>query len=246
MKATSPTDWIGSLAVDKDGNQLGEIRSILNDDETQKPEWAVVSTGFLGADKPVPLAGARPEGDKVWANVTKDQVKSAPDVQDVTHLTPDEEVSLFDHYGVPYGGDTVTSTGDPTASGKGQSTGRMPLHEEELTAKKQNFNELMDTLVHGLVRGIPATHATLMIHDPATGAFVNHREETSLEEGSAVDSIRADSPVVQWLTATEGLLVKEEVKLWKRQVDAWPPLQRICHRICDGPRRYIPEISGTL
>jgi signal transduction histidine kinase len=76
-----------------------------------------------------------------------------------------------------------------------------------------NFNELVDTLVHGLVRGIPATHATLMIHDPATGAFVNYREETTLEEGSTVDAIRADSPVVQWLTSVEGLLVKEEVKL---------------------------------
>jgi signal transduction histidine kinase len=76
-----------------------------------------------------------------------------------------------------------------------------------------NFNELVDTLVHGLVRGIPGTHATLMIHDPATGAFLNHREETTLDEGSAVDSIRADSPVVQWLTSVEGLLVKEEVKL---------------------------------
>jgi signal transduction histidine kinase len=76
-----------------------------------------------------------------------------------------------------------------------------------------NFNELVDTLVHGLVRGIPATHATLMIHDPATGAFVNSREETTLEEGSTVDAIRADSPVVQWLTSVEGLLVKEEVKL---------------------------------
>ena len=76
-----------------------------------------------------------------------------------------------------------------------------------------NFNELVDTLVHGLVRGIPGTHATLMIHDPATGAFLNYREETTLDEGSGVESIRADSPVVQWLGSTEGLLVKEEVKL---------------------------------
>src|ERR1041385_8247953 len=47
-----------------------------------------------------------------------------------------------------------------------------------------NFNELVDTLVHGLVRGIPGTHATLMIHDTATGAFLHYRAETTLEEGS--------------------------------------------------------------
>jgi signal transduction histidine kinase len=76
-----------------------------------------------------------------------------------------------------------------------------------------NFNELVDSLVQGLVSGIPATHATLMIHDPATGAFVNYREDTTLDEGSAPEAIRADSPIAQWLTTTEGLLVKEEVKL---------------------------------
>jgi len=76
-----------------------------------------------------------------------------------------------------------------------------------------NFNELVDTLVHGLVRGIPGTHATLMIHDPGTGAFLNYREETTLDEGASVDAIRSDSPIVQWLSGTDGLLVKEEAKL---------------------------------
>jgi signal transduction histidine kinase len=76
-----------------------------------------------------------------------------------------------------------------------------------------NFNELVDTLVHGLVRGIPVTHAGLMIHDSATNTFVNYREETTLDEGSGADAIASDSPIVQWLSGDEGLLVKEEVKL---------------------------------
>jgi len=76
-----------------------------------------------------------------------------------------------------------------------------------------NFNELVDTLVHGLVRGIPVTHATLMIYDASTNTFASYREETTLDEGAGVEFIRADSPIVQWLTRTEGLLVKEEVKL---------------------------------
>jgi signal transduction histidine kinase len=76
-----------------------------------------------------------------------------------------------------------------------------------------NFNELVDTLVHGLVRGVPVTHATLMIYDPNTNAFVSYREETTLEEGSGVEMIRGDSPIVQWLGRNEGLLVKEEAKL---------------------------------
>jgi signal transduction histidine kinase len=76
-----------------------------------------------------------------------------------------------------------------------------------------NFNELIDTLVHGLVRGVPLSHATLMIFDTASNTFVTYREETTLEEGSGVDRIRGDSPIVQWVMGTEGLLVKEEAKL---------------------------------
>jgi signal transduction histidine kinase len=76
-----------------------------------------------------------------------------------------------------------------------------------------NFNELVDTLIHGLVRGIPVTHAGLMIHDAATNTFVNYREETTLDEGSGADAIPSDSPIVQWLSGEEGLLVKEEIKL---------------------------------
>jgi signal transduction histidine kinase len=76
-----------------------------------------------------------------------------------------------------------------------------------------NFNELVDTLVHGLVRGIPVTHAGLMIYDATTNTFVNYREETTLDEGSGADAIPSDSPIVQWLSGNEGLLVKEEVKL---------------------------------
>jgi hypothetical protein len=87
------------------------------------------------------------------------------------------------------------------------------LHLSKRMSSILNFNELVDTLVHGLVRGIPATHATLMIHDPGTGAFLNYREETTLEEARRWTRSASDSPVVQWLTSVEGLLVKEEVKL---------------------------------
>jgi signal transduction histidine kinase len=75
-----------------------------------------------------------------------------------------------------------------------------------------NFNELVDTLIHGLVRGIPVTHTALMIYDSNTNTFSNYREETTVDEGVGVLTIRGDSPVVHWLS-DEGLLVKEEAKL---------------------------------
>jgi signal transduction histidine kinase len=76
-----------------------------------------------------------------------------------------------------------------------------------------HFGLLMETLVHGLVRGVPLTHCSLMIYDAARSAFVVYRDETNIGEGAAVTMIPLESPVVQWLNQTGRLLVKEEAKL---------------------------------
>jgi signal transduction histidine kinase len=76
-----------------------------------------------------------------------------------------------------------------------------------------DFGRLMETLVHGLVRGVPLTHCSLMIYDPSRSAFVLYREENSLGEGAGITAIAVESPIVQWLSQTGRVLVKEEVKL---------------------------------
>src|SRR5204863_2389133 len=40
-----------------------------------------------------------------------------------------------------------------------------------------HFGLLMETLVHGLVRGVPLTHCSLMIYDPQRSAFAVFRED---------------------------------------------------------------------
>jgi signal transduction histidine kinase len=76
-----------------------------------------------------------------------------------------------------------------------------------------DFGRLMETLVHGLVRGVPLTHCALMIYDASKSAFVLYREENNHGEGVGVSAILVDSPIVQWLNQTGRVLVKEEVKL---------------------------------
>jgi signal transduction histidine kinase len=76
-----------------------------------------------------------------------------------------------------------------------------------------DFGRLMETLVHGLVRGVPLTHCVLMIYDAQRSAFAVYREDASVGERSAVPPIRIDSRVVQWLNQTGRVLVKEEAKL---------------------------------
>ena len=76
-----------------------------------------------------------------------------------------------------------------------------------------DFGRLMETLVHGLVRGVPLTHCVLMIYDAERSAFVVYREDATVGEGVGTVAIRGDSRIVQWLNQTGRVLVKEEVKL---------------------------------
>ena len=75
------------------------------------------------------------------------------------------------------------------------------------------FRKLVDTLVQGLVRGIPLTHCVLLVYDRAANAYVVQREESYGEGKPEITTIRADSPIVQWLQLSGEVLVKEEVKL---------------------------------
>jgi signal transduction histidine kinase len=76
-----------------------------------------------------------------------------------------------------------------------------------------DFRKIVDTLLHGLVRGIPLTHCVLLIYDRAANSYVLLREETAGEATGGVRHITATSPIVQWLQLSGEVLVKEEIKL---------------------------------
>ena len=100
---TDAYQWHGRTMVGSDGEKIGKITEIYEDPETGKPEWATVSSGLFGTKSNfVPLAGASPDGEDVRADVTKDQVKDAPGVENDGDLSEAEERRLFEHYGVPY------------------------------------------------------------------------------------------------------------------------------------------------
>src|SRR3712207_7363861 len=52
--------------LDRNGDKIGSIDSIYVDEQTDRPEWALVNTGMFGPKSSfVPLAGASPRGDDV-------------------------------------------------------------------------------------------------------------------------------------------------------------------------------------
>jgi signal transduction histidine kinase len=76
-----------------------------------------------------------------------------------------------------------------------------------------DIGKLVDTLIRGLVRGVPLTHASLLVYDPKDNAYVPYREETSVDDMLPATPIRPDSTIAQWLQRTGEILVKDEIKL---------------------------------
>ena len=104
ITATDVRDLMGATLVDSSGNKIGKIGQVFLDDETGRPEWATVNTGFFGANESfVPLAEASRTGEDLTVPYDKDQVKDAPNVSPENgHLEQSEEAQLYRHYGLEY------------------------------------------------------------------------------------------------------------------------------------------------
>ena len=117
--------WRGRVMVDRDSDKIGEVVDIYLDNETERPEWAVVRTGLFGLRSTfVPLAEAREVGDELQVPHQRLQVKRAPNIEPDGQLSAAEEAELYRHYGLDY--DTVTldsgaSAGQPLAEPAGRA-----------------------------------------------------------------------------------------------------------------------------
>jgi uncharacterized protein (TIGR02271 family) len=107
-KTTSPgmseiSSWRGRVMIGSDSEKIGKIDEIYLDEETGRPEWALVNTGLFGMKSNfVPLTGASPEGEEIRADYTKDQVQDAPGVDPEGQLSQSAEATLYRHYGLEY------------------------------------------------------------------------------------------------------------------------------------------------
>ena len=117
---SSALEWEGRTLMDRDGDKIGKIDALYLDQETDRPEWALVNTGMFGSKSSfVPLTGATARGDDVIAQINVSQVKDAPKIDPKEELSEQQEAELFRHYGIDY-----TMEGSVTATGNGHTTGQ--------------------------------------------------------------------------------------------------------------------------
>ena len=100
----SVTEWHGKMLVDSNGEKIGKLQDVYVDVETDEPQFATVKEGFIGRHLTfVPLGGIHIGPDDLQVQVTKEQVRSAPDIEmHGEELTQADESALYHHFEMIY------------------------------------------------------------------------------------------------------------------------------------------------
>jgi len=97
-------EWHGKMLVDRNGEHIGKLQDVYVDVETDEPQFATVKEGFIGRHLTfVPLAGIQIGPDDLQVTATKEQVRSAPEIE--MHgegLSQADESTLYHHFEMNY------------------------------------------------------------------------------------------------------------------------------------------------
>lgn len=97
-------EWHGKMLFDVAGEKLGKLQDVYVDVATDEPQFATVKEGVIGRHLTfVPLAGIQIGPDSLQTQVTKDQVRSAPEIEmHGDELSQADESSLYHHFEMNY------------------------------------------------------------------------------------------------------------------------------------------------
>ncbi len=97
-------EWHGKMLVDRNGEKIGKLQDVYVDVETDVPQFATVKEGFIGRHLTfVPLGGIQVGPDGLQVSVTKEQVRTAPDIEmHGEELSQADESTLYHHFELNY------------------------------------------------------------------------------------------------------------------------------------------------
>lgn len=93
-------EWLGKAVHDRDGARLGRLRDVYVDVETDQPQFGTVKEGIFPRHLTfVPLVGVQVGPDRLRVGATKEQVRSAPDIElQGEELSQADESALYHHF----------------------------------------------------------------------------------------------------------------------------------------------------
>src|SRR5437764_10227834 len=97
-------EWHGKDLVDRDGEKIGKLQDVYVDVETNEPMFGTVKEGLISRHLTfVPLAGITIGPDNLEVPVSREQVKSAPNIElHGDELSRTDESTLYHHYQLNY------------------------------------------------------------------------------------------------------------------------------------------------
>ena len=104
------SDWRGKDILDRDDEKIGKLQDVYVDTETEQPMFGTVKEGLVSKHLTfVPLDGATASPDGLKVDVSKKQVKDAPNIDQDGELDATGEKALYGHYELPYASATTAS-----------------------------------------------------------------------------------------------------------------------------------------
>ncbi len=134
-EVTHAYGFVGRTLLDRDGDKIGKVDEVYEDQQGGQPEWALVNTGLFGTKKTfVPLRGAHPVGEDVRVPLAREQIKDAPRIDAEGELSESEERLLFEHYQVDY-----TTAGTTTATDRRGADVSGPTTDDAMTRSEEEL-----------------------------------------------------------------------------------------------------------
>src|SRR5487761_1688359 len=97
-------EWHGKMLVDRKGEKIGKLQDVYVDVETDEPQFGTVKEGIIGRHLTfVPLGGIQIGPENLQVQVTKEQVRTAPDLAKYgEELSQADESALYHHFELNY------------------------------------------------------------------------------------------------------------------------------------------------
>jgi PRC-barrel domain len=102
--AWNVADWHGKMLVDCLGQKIGKLQDVYVDVETDEPQFATVKEGLLDRHLTfVPVGGIKVGPDELQVAISKELVKTAPNIeQHGEELSQAGESALYHHFELNY------------------------------------------------------------------------------------------------------------------------------------------------
>jgi sporulation protein YlmC with PRC-barrel domain len=123
LKEVTDSKWLNQQVTNAQGEKLGKITKVLQDEKTQNIEYVMIQPNDAQAARPLPWARFQEKGDKLILNAKKEELQPNVSQKDVKDMSPDlamfmEEIEQKRNEPKGAAGGSGSASGDPgTLSG---------------------------------------------------------------------------------------------------------------------------------